>query len=92
MEVSEFLTLPEEKQKELLSAYRNQASIRERYEWIQREQNDLVESLGRLQEACLHPNASVTHRADTGNYSKSDDCYWTEHLCPDCGKFWREDK
>lgn len=48
--------------------------------------------LSDLQNVCSHPNVKVEHRGDTGNYDRSADCYWSEHSCPDCGKFWREEK
>lgn len=45
-----------------------------------------------LQNVCAHPDVIIVHKSDTGNYDRSQDCYWTEHTCPDCGKFWREYK
>lgn len=44
-----------------------------------------------IQESCLHPNKVTVHKGDTGNYDPSQDCYWTENKCPDCGKFWTSD-
>ena len=41
-----------------------------------------------LREGCLHPGAVKTHKSNTGNYDPSCDCYWTEFLCSECGKFW----
>ena len=51
----------------------------------------LAEALN-LQNICTHPNAIHTNRADTGNYSKADDIYWTSHMCPDCEKCWSTDQ
>lgn len=45
-----------------------------------------------LQTECSHDGAIRTSRADTGNYSKSDDLYWYEFRCPDCDKFWSENQ
>lgn len=41
---------------------------------------------------CTHPKVIVVHRADTGNWCKADDRYWTENTCQDCGKLWIEEK
>jgi len=40
---------------------------------------------------CKHPAATKEHKGDTGNWSPSDDSYWTEFYCPDCGKSWDVD-
>lgn len=63
---------------------RKRESIKNKiYEWKHK--------LKKLQEECPHTNLSKKHRADTGNYDPSCDCYWTEFECHDCGKFWSED-
>lgn len=41
-----------------------------------------------LQTACPHTNTTKEHRCNVGNYDPSADCYWTEHTCQDCGKYW----
>lgn len=41
-----------------------------------------------IQEACPHPDAISVARSNTGNFDPSHDCYWTEFLCPHCGKQW----
>lgn len=41
---------------------------------------------------CPHVNLKGVYRANTGNYDPSDDCYWVELSCPDCGSFWTEDQ
>ena len=48
----------------------------------------------RLEEAqnnCPHTNKTKEHWADTGNWCPSDDRYWTDFTCHDCGKRWRVD-
>jgi predicted RNA-binding Zn-ribbon protein involved in translation (DUF1610 family) len=45
-----------------------------------------------LQTKCTHPNVVSQYKADTGNYDKSQDRYWVEFRCPDCGKQWMEDQ
>jgi len=44
-----------------------------------------------LQETCDHTNIQKQHRASTGNYDPSADCYWTEFTCLDCNKKWTEE-
>lgn len=44
-----------------------------------------------LRAKCPHPNLTKKHGANTGNWCRLDDCYWTDFNCPDCGKRWRED-
>jgi hypothetical protein len=63
-------------------------SILKKRKSIQAKINELEEQLQSLRESCTHPNVVKTHKADTGNYDPSTDCYWTEFKCPDCGKFW----
>jgi hypothetical protein len=48
--------------------------------------------LERVQSQCKHPYASKVARSDTGNWDKSDDSYWYDCVCPDCGKKWQEDQ
>lgn len=45
-----------------------------------------------LMESCIHDDADHVNKADTGNYSPSDDSYWTEHRCKACNKFWMTDQ
>lgn len=45
-----------------------------------------------LQSECTHEYKESIYKSDTGNYDPSEDCYWMEHACPDCGKKWREEK
>lgn len=44
--------------------------------------------LSKLQNICQHPNVMKTHKGDTGNYDPTQDSYWIEFHCPDCGKRW----
>lgn len=45
-----------------------------------------------LRAVCDHPEEKRTFKygSDTGNWSKSDDCYWVDIACA-CGKNWRLD-
>lgn len=46
-----------------------------------------------IQAECSHPRAclDVSHRASTGNYDPTQDCYWTDFTCGLCQKFWTEE-
>lgn len=46
-----------------------------------------------LKNECDHPGdmRNVVYKSDTGNWSKSDDCYWVEIDCKKCGKHWSLD-
>jgi len=48
----------------------------------------LVGQLCDLRETCIHPNVTKQYRGDTGNYDPSQDSYWINWHCPDCGKLW----
>lgn len=41
---------------------------------------------------CQHDKVITVYRADTGNWCKSDDRYWTDNTCQDCGKYWVVEK
>lgn len=54
---------------------------------IKKKISDWYKQLDLLREQCEHPNVERSYGANTGNYSPSDDVYWTDYKCPDCG--WR---
>jgi hypothetical protein len=60
-------------------------TLRKRLEAIKTE-------IDKIQSECPHPKEHVEyiHRSDTGNWSTSDDRYWTTYMCLQCGKFWTE--
>jgi len=62
--------------------------IKTRYERIQKNLTKSYDQLKLLQAECTHENKTMKYRGDTGNWDRSDDCYWIEHNCPDCGKHW----
>lgn len=43
-----------------------------------------------LQDICPHYGLIKTPGANTGNWDRNDDEYWTDYKCPHCGKQWRE--
>jgi phosphoenolpyruvate carboxylase len=62
--------------------------IKEMREHYQKQIRHAQQALITLAETCPHDRATKTARADTGNYSRSDDRYWWQHVCPDCGRAW----
>jgi hypothetical protein len=46
------------------------------------------EDLKDLQALCKHESATVEHKSDTGNYDPSQNAYWNEWICHECGKRW----
>jgi len=69
-----------------------QNQIKRKREDIKAKIAKLVSEYAALQEFCTHPNVTKKYDSDTGNYCKSDDRYWIEYTCPDCGKFWETDQ
>jgi hypothetical protein len=51
----------------------------------------LSAEISEIQEQCSHPGAALEeiHGGSTGNWSRSDDCYWTDYHCRLCDKKWR---
>ena len=43
-----------------------------------------------LKNECTHPRTFKAANSNTGNWSKSDDYYWYDCSCPDCGYNWTE--
>ncbi len=69
-----------------------QLMIKKKYDQIQKKLKGVQSELDWLRETCKHPSANAKHKGDRGNYDPSMDRYWIEYDCPDCGKFWTEDK
>lgn len=65
-----------------------QEQIRQLREDLDARIDKLDEARRQLQLVCLHIGATQAPRSDTGNWCKSDDRYWYECSCPDCGLWW----
>lgn len=59
---------------------------------IQNKIISLREQLEELQNLCKHPDVTKKYGGDSGNYDPSQDSYWIDWRCPDCGKFWTTDQ
>jgi hypothetical protein len=45
-----------------------------------------------IRETCPHEHLQGKFGANTGNWCSSDDSYWVDFVCQDCGKRWTEDQ
>lgn len=55
---------------------------------VKKEEDELKTIINK----CKHEYVKLKAKSDTGNYCKSDDCYWYEIECKVCGKRWDEDQ
>jgi hypothetical protein len=69
-----------------------QRRIRESREEVKAQIMHYTNELLAIQGGCAHPDAVKENKASTGNWSSSDDSYWKECSCPDCGKLWTENQ
>jgi len=69
----------------------DKAIVRKR-QAVERKMKKLCEDLSQLQESCPHKNADYVPRGSSGNYDPSNDSYWYDITCLDCGKRWVEDQ
>jgi hypothetical protein len=69
-----------------------QREIRENRENLQAHITSLSGEIDKLREKCTHPNVTKTPRSNTGNWDRSQDAYWYDFACPDCGKRWMEEQ
>jgi len=66
----------------------NPTVIREQVNRIQAMRGRLQKELFAIQDSCPHTNKRGEYKANTGNWSQSDDSYWIDVNCDDCGKWW----
>jgi hypothetical protein len=59
---------------------------------LERQQAKVSEALALLRITCQHPTPTFQYKGSSGNYDPSDNSYWMEWHCPDCGKKWTTDK
>jgi hypothetical protein len=67
-----------------------QKAIRKQCEDLQEKIQRARDDLSALQGRCTHPAATKEAKSDTGNWDRSQDSYWCEFACADCGKNWTE--
>lgn len=61
-------------------------TIKEKVQRIHSMRNRLTLELQTIQENCPHADMQGKYKADTGNWCSSDDSYWIDAECLDCGK------
>jgi hypothetical protein len=59
---------------------------------IERRLTTAQNDLAILRTQCPHADVSRIPNSNTGNWSPSDDRYWNDCVCLDCGKRWAEDQ
>jgi hypothetical protein len=91
MDVNEFFKLSEEERDHIVALHQHRRYIQETRDDLISARKKLEYRELNLQNECQHIAVVKTHKANTGNYSPSDDCYWTEFSCPDCGKRWQQE-
>jgi len=64
------------------------SDIKDKVQRIKNMQEKLTSELQQLQASCPHENKQGEYKGDTGNWSSSDDSYWIDARCLDCGKTW----
>lgn len=92
MDIKQFLDLPLDQREVLVSLHEKQKYINRQWEKIKEDEKSLGIRKLNLQLECEHPFASRVPKADTGNWCPTDDKYWYDCKCPDCGKVWQEDQ
>lgn len=64
------------------------ANIRRRFATLQRRAAALQAAVDLLRIECPHRAPHYKYRGNTGSHDPSDDSYWIDWSCPDCGKRW----
>lgn len=47
--------------------------------------NRIDQQIGKIRATCKHPNVDMKYGSNTGNWSHTDDSYWIDVKCHDCG-------
>ena len=61
------------------------------YQALQAQIKEASDRINVLRSKCKHKKAVKTYGSNTGNYDPSNDGYWTEYSCPECGRYWTEE-
>ena len=70
-----------------------QLAIRTRREAIDARKVAVYKEQIDLQEECQHRGElTYKYQGSSGNYDPSNDCYWIDWECHDCGKRWTTDQ
>lgn len=66
--------------------------IRRKRERLEKKIDKLIQELQLLIENCAHVNVNKVSAGSTGNYDRTQDVYWWNIDCLDCGKHWKVDQ
>ena len=66
--------------------------INKKYLKLLQKATDVSKKIKELQHECPHEHLLGTYCSNTGNRCRSDDTYWVDFVCEDCGKVWSEDQ
>lgn len=88
--MDDWYEIPEDIKEFLIAKHQKRKAIIKEAQSIKEEYKKLHTRLTNNQINCEHEYKESVHRADTGNYSKSDDSYWIKYECPDCNHRWTE--
>lgn len=55
---------------------------------LDNKQVKLFKELKILQDTCPHQDLTYKYEGSSGNWDKSDNIYWINWKCHDCGKAW----
>jgi hypothetical protein len=63
-------------------------TVKQKREMIESVQTELADQLHSLRENCSHEDLTYKYGGSSGNWDKSDNSYWIDWKCGDCGKTW----
>jgi hypothetical protein len=66
-------------------------SIKSRIDTINKKIGKLYLQKQAIIAECTHTNLTGEYKSNTGNWCPSDDSYWIDVTCDDCGKWWMID-
>lgn len=50
---------------------------------------ELQSGINKSRNRCKHKNHTKVNKANTGNWDRNDDSYWTDCSCSNCGAKWK---
>ena len=70
----------------------NMLKIATKVERLNKKISELSCQITELRKICPHENLVGVYKSDSGNWCSSDNSYWVELDCKDCGNAWHEDQ
>lgn len=98
-DLEKFFELDDATQHEIKVKYLQETSLRVKLHQLEKEQFALAKAIDDIKKellihptTCRHYDLTGEYGANTGNWCASDDYYWVDFSCPNCGKRWTEDQ